>query len=593
MTTPSASLPPANILIVDDKPTNLRILSTMLTKQGYKVRAVVSGKMAITAAQNQPPDLILLDIKMPELDGYRVCELLQAEEKTRHIPVIFLSALQDGGDKMKAFQAGGVDYITKPFQFEEVLARVSTHLALQATRRELRQLNAQLEQQVKERTAALEKAQQKLSYDALHDPLTGLPNRSLFLERVGRSLQRAQEEKDYSFAVLSLDLDRFKVVNESDGHRVGDRLLVAISRTLETLVGSTDTVARLGGDEFAILLEKIADVNEAIRTTQTIKKQFVSPFQLTEREIFTSPSIGLTFSSPKYKHPEEILRDADIAMARAKQKGRGRYEVFDEEMHTQALKLLNLETDLRRAIENQEFLVYYQPIMALEKTKIVGFEALIRWQHPKKGFISPGEFIPIAEETGLIIPIGQIVLKEACQQLKTWQEKLPKAKNLTISVNLSSQQLKEPEILQHIDHSLNVTGLQPESLKLEITESLLMENADVATTLLRQLKERKIQISLDDFGTGYSSLSYLHRFPVDTLKIDRSFVNCIGKPEENLTIIQSIMALAHNLDMDVVAEGIETEKQLTFLKFLECEFGQGYFFSKPLPSHEVENQFLL
>ncbi|HAC63989.1 MAG TPA: GGDEF domain-containing response regulator [Cyanothece sp. UBA12306] len=591
MTNPDADNTPSKILIVDDKPTNLRILSTILTKKGYKVQPVDSGELAIKAAQNYLPDLILLDINMPDLDGYQVCKILQANEETSQIPIIFLSALQDGEDKMKAFQAGGVDYITKPFQFEEVLARVSTHLALQATRRQLRELNIKLEQQVEERTKALKAAQKQIIHDAYHDPLTGLPNRSLFLERIKDSLQKLREEKDYLFAVLSLDLDRFKVINESDGHSVGDRLLIAISRKLETLVRTTDTVARLGGDEFAILLEQISDVNEAIKTTQIIKEQFILPFRLKERDIFTTPSIGLTISSPKYNQPEEVLRDADIAMARAKRKGRGRYEIFDQDMHTEALKLLNLETDLRRAIENQEFVVYYQPIMDLENPALIGFEALIRWFHPKKGFISPGEFIPVAEETGLIIPIGQIVLIEACRQLKAWQQEFPQTQNLTMSVNLSSQQLKEPEIIKQIDSSLEITNLNPSCLKLEITESLLMENAEVATTILMQLKERKIKISLDDFGTGYSSLSYLHRFPVDTLKIDRSFVHCIGTPEQNLTIIQSIMALAHNLDMDVVAEGIETEKQLIFLKSLECEFGQGFYFSKPLPADEISQHF--
>ncbi|MEA5536517.1 EAL domain-containing protein [Crocosphaera sp. XPORK-15E] len=580
--------PPANILIVDDKQTNLRILSTMLEKQGYKVRAVMSGKMAIMASQTMPPDLILLDIKMPDLDGYEVCQQLKKNPETCHIPVIFLSALQDVNDKIKAFQVGGVDYIIKPFQFEEVLARVSTHLALKEARYQLQKLNEELEQRVKERTLDLEEAQEKLLYDALHDNLTKLPNRSLFLERVERARKRSQEENNYLFAVLLLDLDRFKVINESDGHAVGDSLLIAISRQLENLVSSADTVARLGGDEFAILLDPIDDINEALRITQQVKKALTSEFQLQERTVFTSPSIGLALSLPTYESAEEILRDADIAMARAKEKGRGRYEIFNQQMHIQALKLLDLETDLRKAIEKQEFQVYYQPIMALNPLKLVGFEALIRWPHPHKGFISPVEFIPVAEDTGLIIPIGQMVLDQVCRQIQSWQKQFPQATVLKVAVNLSSQQLKNLEIIQQLDETLKKTGLTPQNLKVEITESLLMENTAIATHLLTELKKRCIDICLDDFGTGYSSLSYLHRFPVDTLKIDRSFVNCIGRPEEKLEIIQSIITLAHNLKMDVVAEGIETHEQLEYLRSLHCDLGQGYFFNRPLPPEEAQ-----
>ncbi|MEM8778115.1 MAG: EAL domain-containing protein [Cyanobacteria bacterium P01_G01_bin.49] len=577
----------ANILIVDDKPINLKVLSTILTKQGYKVRAVISGEMAITAAQTIPPDLILLDIKIPDIDGYEVCQQLKQHPATCHIPVIFLSALHDIANKVKAFQVGGVDFITKPFQLEEVLARVSTHLALKEARYQLQQLNLELEERVKQRTSDLEVAQKQLNYETFHDNLTQLPNRLLFLERVEGARKRNQEEETYLFAVLLLDLDRFKVINESDGHAVGDLLLIAVSRKLETLVGPTDTVARLGGDEFAILLDPIDDVNEALRMTQQIKTALTSKFPLQERSVFTSSSIGLALSLPTYQSAEEILRDADIAMSRAKQQGKGRYEIFNQQMHFQALQLLELETDLQHAIERQEFQVYYQPIMDLHQIKLVGFEALIRWPHPTKGYISPGKFIPVAEDTGLIIPIGQIVLNHVSSQIKTWQKQFPRTTVLKIGINLSSQQLKDPEIIKQIDRILEKNGLTSENLKVEITETLLVENTNFAAVLLRQLKERQIKICLDDFGTGYSSLSYLHQFPVDTLKIDQSFVNCIGKPEEKSEIIQSIITLAHNLGMDVVAEGIETQEQLTYLQSLQCDYGQGYFFNRPLSPEDV------
>lgn len=564
---------PANILIVDDKTTNLRILSTMLVKQGYKVRAVISGEMALTAARTMPPDLILLDIKMPDLDGYEVCQELKNSPETAQIPVIFISALQDVAGKVQAFQVGGVDYITKPFQFEEVLARVSTHIALKNTRYQLEKLNIELKE--------------RLSYRASHDALTGLMNRQAFLKILEQSCKRGQQKKTYQFALLSLDIDRFKLINDSDGHLVGDRLLGLMGQSLKRLVRPTDTVARLGGDEFAILLDPIDDANEALKITQQITLALNTQFKLQERDVFVSLSVGLALSGPNYQFPEEILRDADIAMGRAKRKGRGRYEIFNPEMHWQALKLLDLETDLRHGIEKQEFEVRYQPIMTLATPKLVGFEALIRWPHPIKGYISPGEFIPVAEDTGLIIPIGQIVLAQVCAQIKAWQTQFPHATVLKVGINVSSQQLQNSEIIQQIDNILEQTGLTPDTLKVEITESLLMENAQVAALLLKQLKERKIEICLDDFGTGYSSLSYLHRFPVDTLKIDRSFVNCIGQLEENLTIIQSIITLAHNLGMNVVAEGIETEEQLTYLQSLHCDFGQGYYFDRPLSPTEA------
>ncbi len=583
-----ASQPSANILIVDDKPPNLRILSTMLAKAGYKVRAVTSGNMAITAAKTMPPDIILLDIKMPDMDGYEVCQQLKQFPETAEIPVIFLSALQDAEDKVKAFEAGGVDYVIKPFQFEEIRARVSLHLAFRKTRDQLRQLNQELEKRVEERTTALLETQGELLFNARHDSLTKLANRRLFLERVELALKRVHEENNYIFAVFVIDLDRFKRINDSEGHMVGDDLLIEVSHTLETLVSPADTVARVGGDEFAILLDPIDDVNEALRIAQKVQKALTTSFVIKEKEVFTSPSIGLTISLPSYQSAIEILRDADIAMGKAKEKGRGRYEIFNKQMHAQALKLLTLETDLRYGIDQGEFEVYYQPIMQLNPIKLVGFEALIRWQHPHKGFISPGEFIPVAENTGLIIPIGTIVLEKVCHQIQIWNQKYPNATTLKVAVNLSSQQFNDSNLVQNIDEILEKMGLSSKNLKIEITETSLIEYSLESTKLVNELKKRNLEICLDDFGTGYSSLSYLHRFPVDTLKIDRSFIDSIGKPKENSEIIQSIITLAHNLGMEVVAEGIETEEQLIYLQQLKCDYGQGYFFNRPLPPTEAE-----
>ena len=432
------------------------------------------------------------------------------------------------------------------------------------------------------------KMERQLFHDALHDALTGLPNRALFMDRLEHELKRTKTQSNYLFAVLFLDLDRFKVVNDSMGHLVGDKLLVEIARRLENCVRPTDTVARLGGDEFTILLENISDVEIATRVAEKIYQSLTIPFSLENYELFTTASIGIALSSHGYDKPEDILRDADLTMYSAKERGKARYEVFDRSMHTRAIERLHLENDLRRGIEREEFAVYYQPITSLSTGRISGFEALARWHHPERGFVSPGEFIPVAEETGLIIPLGNWLLEEACRQLRTWELKYPEHPPIKISVNLSGKQLRESSLIEQIDRVLTKTQLSPLRLKLEITESVLMENLEAVTQTLLKLRERKIQLSIDDFGTGYSSLSYLHRFPVDTLKIDRSFVNEIRSGQENSAIVKAIVTLAHMLNMDVIAEGIETTAQLAQLKLLKCEHGQGYFFSKPLSTEEAE-----
>ena len=428
----------------------------------------------------------------------------------------------------------------------------------------------------------------QLLYDAFHDALTGLPNRALFMDRLKYAILRAKRRKDYLFSVLFLDFDRFKVVNDSLGHMVGDQLLIAIARRLETCLRPSDELARLGGDEFTILLDDIRDVSEATAVAEHIHQALKLPFNLNGYEVFTTASIGIALSATGYDRPEELLRDADTAMYRAKEHGKARHAVFDTAMYNCAVALLQLETELRWAIERQELQVYYQPIVSLTTGKIVWFEALVRWQHPEQGLISPAEFIPVAEETGLIIPIGQWVLRESCYQLRQWQQQFRSHPPLTISVNLSGKQFSQPDLVEQIDQTLKETGLSPGSLKLEITESGIMQNADSAAALLEQLKVLKIQLCIDDFGTGYSSLSRLHQFPINTLKIDRSFVSEMTDNGENAEIVQAIITLAHNLGMDVIAEGIETAEQLAQLRMLQCEHGQGYFFSRPLNSKTAE-----
>ena len=712
------------ILIVDDLPDNLRVLSSTLTQQGYQVRCAKNGSMALMGVQAAPPDLILLDIKMPDMDGYQVCQKLKASHLSRDIPVIFMSALDDVLDKVRAFDVGAVDYITKPFQVEEVLARVKSQLALQAAQKEIYKLNAALEQRIQQRTVQLEAANQELQqevaerkqaekllleseeklesilnsleqivwsisattgeliylnpathevygrsvseffarpnlwlevvhpedryrverfyqtlleqsqkeveyrilrldgevrwlnvrshvifdkegiamrvdgivddithrkqveeqliHDALHDALTGLPNRTLFVERVEFALARAKQCKDYLFAILFIDLDRFKLVNDSLGHAVGDQLLMAIADLFKQCLRPTDTIARLGGDEFTILLDGINDISDATRIAELLQVKLSLPFQLENYTVFTSASIGVVQGSTKYQQAADLLRDVDIAMYSAKEKGKARYAIFDSVMYEQRLELLHLENDLRLAFERQEFCLYYQPIISLVTGKLASFEALVRWRHPQRGLISPAKFIPVAEDTGLIVLLGEWILREACRQMRAWQTQFPTLAPLKMSVNLAVQQIKEPKLLNQIDRILAETGLDGSYLKLEITESMLMEDVEETINMLLQIRARKIQVSIDDFGQGYSSLSYLHRFPIDTLKIDRSFVSCMNSDRENFEIVRTISTLAHTLGMDVIAEGVETPEQFARLRTLGCEFGQGYFFSKPL-----------
>ncbi|MDJ0600080.1 MAG: EAL domain-containing protein [Crocosphaera sp.] len=432
-------------------------------------------------------------------------------------------------------------------------------------------------------------AEEQLQYNATHDPLTNLPNRILFMDRLKHAIERQKRHPNFTFTVLFLDLDEFKIINDSLGHSIGDKLLQEIAHRLQDGLRSNDTLARLGGDEFTILLEDIENIKDAIKIAKRIHLDLTKPFIIDQQDIFINTSIGIALSGSGYEKATEILRDADTAMYRAKADGKACYAIFDRKMHERAVSRLQLETDLRIGINKQEFSLYYQPIISLKTGQLTGFEALIRWHHPHKNLISPAEFIPIAEETGLIIPIGEWTLKEACQQMKKWQTQFPNYSHLKVAVNLSSKQLKCTNLLNTIDEILKDTKLDNKSLKLEITETLLMENLQTATEILLQIQERGIEICLDDFGTGYSSLSYLHRFPVNTLKIDRSFVMRMEPNNENAEIVRAIVSLAHILGLDIIAEGVETELQLAQLRWLDCEQGQGYFFAQPLTEEEVED----
>ncbi len=433
------------------------------------------------------------------------------------------------------------------------------------------------------------RAEAQLLHDAFHDGLTGLPNRALFLDRLTQVFRRQQRRDNSGYAVLFIDLDRFKLVNDSLGHLMGDQLLIGIAHRMEECLRPADTIARLGGDEFAVLLEDIESASDATRIAERVQEAMSSPFLLAEQEVFASVSVGISLGMPTHQRPEELLRDADIAMYRAKSLGRARHHIFDPTMHARATEQFQLETDLRRALARQEFRLHYQPIVNLATGSIAGFEALVRWQHPSGRLIPPAQFIPIAEETGLIVPLGSWILQEACRQMSAWHRSFPHTLPMTISVNLSGKQLTQPDLPEQIADVLRENNLDACYLKLEITESMLIENTEAASEILARLRALGIQLQMDDFGTGYSSLSYLHRFPMDSIKIDRSFISGLDGVSEQAAIVQAIVTLAHALGLSVVAEGVETAAHLQYLKPLACEFGQGYFFSRPLPLDAVED----
>ncbi len=744
------------ILIVDDEAINIKLLRAHLQKRGYVVVEADNGHDALELAR-QKPDLILLDIMMPEMDGLETCRRLKSDEATRNIPVIFLSALSDTDVKTRGFDAGGVDYISKPFDARELLARVRTHLTIKTQERQIRRYADNLEVMVDERTRQLSEAEAELKRDfdiqsvlnallgfsldeislpeitqrslerllsvpwlsfqdkgviylldaangevsvsarhnvgdddlsslglsqaqsdalknidqtclfqchderlvtsddsvrsrhvcmpirhgdtvlggislflreerqpdakergfvgavantlarvvlykqadaqlrhhAFHDLLSGLPNRTFLLDAISGELARASQVPETLFAVMLLDLDRFNMVNESLGHNVGDMLLVALAERLRSSLGPRGLVCRLGGDEFAVLVSGAPDVKAVTALARQALATTKEPFLLDGHVLASTLSIGIALSSIGYHKAEDLIRDADAALHRAKLMGKARFVVFDQDMHLKAKSLLELVTDLRLAMERQEFFLHYQPIISLRNGETVGVEALLRWQHPTRGLVGPVQFIPVCEETGLIIPIGQWVLEEACKKIQELFNDLDINPCLMLSVNLSGKQFAQEDIFEQVRDVLDRTGFEPGCLKLEITESAVMEDAQAAIEVLKRLKSLNIHVSIDDFGTGYSSLAYLHRFPVDMLKIDRSFVSSMSRGGENLEIVRTIVTLAHTLSMTIIAEGVETAEQAKTLRALGCEYAQGFYYSKPVDEKTLRESDLL
>lgn len=435
----------------------------------------------------------------------------------------------------------------------------------------------------------LKEAERQIYHQAFHDALTSLPNRALFMEHLHMAIKRTKRRRDYNFAVLYLDIDRFKLVNDSLGHSVGDALLISFAERIQDSLRDIDTLSRFGGDEFVILLEDIENFEFASDVAERLQDALMQPFHLNGKEIYAPASFGLVANTRDYDQPEAIIRDADAAMYHAKETGKAQFKIFDKKLHERAIHLLQRETDLRKAIEENQFMTYYQPIVDMQTAALVGFEVLVRWQHPTMGIMYPNSFISIAEETGLIIPITTLIVEKSCQDLKTWQEIVGDQLTLSMNVNISSKHFMLPSLIDDIKSVLIDTNLPPEQLKLEITETALMEDAEDTIELVHRLKDYGLKLVIDDFGTGYSSLSYLQRLPIDTLKVDRSFVSQItSQKEDNRNIVEAIISLAHRLKMVVVAEGVETPEQYAILMDLGCEYGQGYLFSRPIPKTEID-----
>ncbi|MBR8830286.1 MAG: EAL domain-containing protein [Chlorogloea purpurea SAG 13.99] len=568
-----------SILIVDDEPYNFDVIENFLTHPDYQLHYVASGQEAISQLEVFEPDLIMLDVMMPSMDGIITCQKIKSLPRWEKVPIIAVTALATKESLARCLSAGADDFISKPVNRLELQARVRSMLRIREQYLQLKAFNTKLELTVKQRTARLRSM-------IFQDTLTGLPSRSFLLHKLAESIRNGY----YSFALIYLDCDQFKLINGSFGHAVGDNLLLAVAQRLRQHLGQNDFLARVGEDEFCFLLKGIKNESNLDSFIQNLMKSFATPFSVANRDIFLTVSMGATLGDKVYRKPEEPLQDADTAMYQAKSRGRGNYQLFDRQIHLEVLSRLTLENDLQTALEQEQFITYYQPIVHLETRKVVGFEALIRWQHPRRGLVMPVDFIGSLEMTGAIIPVGMIILRQACQQLWLWQEQTHN--NLFMSVNLSVRQFACPTLVGDIKRILKETGINPAQLKLEITETTLMENKENVLAVIEELRKELIQISLDDFGTGFSSLGSLELLPVNNLKIDRSFVNKVNGKSGGHHVLEAIIAMSQDLGLLIIAEGVETTDQLEWLKKTGCQFGQGYLFSKPLPPSEIESLFL-
>ena len=598
------------VLIVDDTPANVGVLVEYLEGRQVRVAVAQEGEEGLARAEFVQPDLILLDVMMPGMDGFETCRRLKASPRTRDIPVIFMTALSETHDKVAGFAAGGVDYVTKPFQIDEVWARVTTHLALRSAQKRLAEQNAQLrraeaemlaandllEQRVAERTAELvrtnarleqkiadyNQAERRIDYMAHHDALTGLPNRLLLEDRINQAIAQARRHQDEMVAQLHIDLDHFKTINDSLGERIGDRLLQAVAHRLQQCTREGDSLGCLGGNAFGICLAALRCSNDAALVAGKILETLGRPFHVEDHELHVSASIGVGLFPSDGSDASALLRAANAAMYQAKQKGRSTYQFFTPALHEAAKRRMAATSQLRQALAHDEFSVYYQQQVDMESGKIFSAEALPRWTPPGKAPRSCAEFIAIAEETGIIVPIGEWVLRQACMQLKRWRD--GGHPDMRIAVNLSARQFTQANLTEFVAQVLRDTGVPADALELELTESLTMQPSDDNLAVMRRLSDMGVQLSIDDFGTGYSSLAYLQNFPIHALKIDRSFVIGINEQAHDAAIVTAIIAMAHSLHLNLIAEGVDSPEHVSFLTAHGCLAAQGYYYSQPVPA---------
>ena len=575
---PSSSAHQPSLLVVDDVPENIHELVEAL-KNEYRIRVANSGLRALEVVQSDsPPDIVLLDIMMPGLDGYETCRRIKASAAGNRIPVIFVTVVDATEEKVKGFSLGASDYITKPFDIDEVRARIRTHL-------ELARLQRFLEDLVAQRTALLQVSEEKYRILVHRDPITGLPNRSLFAEMLEHAILHAQH-KDSQFALLFLDLDNFATINESLGHSMGDRVLAAVGKRLQVLLPTNDTIARVGSDAFSIILER----GEGMPWVDLMAQRIIDilsdeAFVIDGHSIYIGVSIGIALYPSDGLDSGPLQSNADAALHQAKTQGRGMLRFFSPEMSLRAKSRVTLEASLRLALDRQELRLHYQPQVDLVSGEIVGLESLVRWQHPERGLIYPGEFIPLAEESGLVVPLGDWVLRETCHQIRQWSE-AGLAPRQT-AVNVSAVQLNRGHLTDSVRQALAASGIAPEQLELEITESFMMQDREQSIRVLAELRALGVRLSIDDFGTGYSSLAYLQQLRVHKLKIDISFVRDMTRNSGNASIVRAIIAMGHSLGLKVIAEGVEDTDQARYLRTLGCDEMQGFLVSRAISTEDI------
>ena len=558
-----------NLLLLEDSPNDGELILEVLREAGFELTfRRVDSQADYLRELHQPPDFILSDFSMPQFTALDALRLMQ--ERGLDIPFIVVSGCIGEEMAVECMKAGATDYLLK-----DRLARLGHSVSQALERKRLIEEKRQ--------------AEQRLFLETFHDSLTGLPNRALFLDRLDRVYQQNLRQSSHLFALLYLNLDGFRVVRDSVGPAAADRLLIEISQRILRRVRSVDTVARMEGDEFALLLDNMKAVGNATHVAVRLQQEFAMPSIVEGRQVTLTASMGIACCNAEYESGEHLLRDATTAMHQAKALGRAGFVIFDTAMHEQAMARLRLESDLRQALKRQEFRLEYQPIVSLKAGHVAGFEALLRWEHPEYGLTKPDGFLEIATELGLMTQIGAWSLREACRQLTVWHAEFPQIRPLTVSVNFSLRHVADADLVALVDDVLLATGVDASSLKIEITESDMMQNPEAVTAVLKQIESRRVQTCLDDFGTGYSSLSYLQQLPITFLKIDQSFVRRLGADDAALAIVKTIIVLAHQLGRQVIAEGVETAEHLTILRLLGCEYGQGYWFAKPLPCADVSS----